>query len=369
MQLDDTIYVAGHTGLVGSAICRALERRGFANLLTAAHSELDLTRQSKVEDFFARHRPRHVFLCAAKVGGIKANATFPADFIAQNLAIAGNVIQAAHRFKARKLLNLGSSCIFPRLCPQPMKEEHLLTGPLEPTNEPYAVAKIAAIKLCRAFNLQYGTDFLSIMPANLYGPEDNFSLETSHVLPAMIRKFHLGRLVQDDDMESLSRDVALFGPLPQDFQHDLAIREARSHSRGQSGTIAFEHVGRTRPRIRLWGSGQPRREFLHVDDLAEGGLNLMQHHSASEIGEFINIGSGQDLTIADLAGLIQDVVGFEGEVVWDSSMPDGTPRKLLDVSRMNSLGWQPHTSLQDGVRQTYQWYCQQLEKGCEVGKD
>ncbi len=359
MQLEDTIYVAGHTGLVGSAICRALQRQGFKNLLTASHAELDLTRQIQVEEFFAEHRPQHVFLCAAKVGGIKANSAYPADFIAQNLAIATNVIQTAHRFKTDKLLNLGSSCIFPRECPQPMKEEYLLTGPLEPTNEPYAVAKIAAIKLCSSCNRQYGTDFMSVMPSNLYGPNDSFDLETSHVLPALVRKFHLAKLVQKNDMEGIARDAAAFGPIPEGVQSDLGVREIKS---SDARTIRFQSANEASPKVRLWGTGSPKREFLHVDDLAEGCLYQMQHHTASDIGEFINIGSGEDLSIADLARKTQEVTGFQGKVVWDSSMPDGTPRKLLDVSRMTSLGWHPCIKLKEGIRQTYEWYCRQMDK-------
>ncbi|NOZ24820.1 MAG: GDP-L-fucose synthase [Nitrospirae bacterium] len=308
MDSSSRIYVAGHRGLVGSAIVRRLRAGGYREIITRTHAELDLTRQAEVEEFFERERPEYVFLAAAKVGGIVANNTYPAEFIHTNLMIQTSVLHASYLSGVRKLLFLGSSCIYPKFAPQPMKEEYLLTGELEPTNEPYAVAKIAGIKMCQAYNRQYGTNFISAMPTNLYGPNDNFDLETSHVLPAMIRKFH----------------------------------EA-----GSAG----------RPVV-LWGSGSPRREFLHVDDLADACVFLMENHDvrADSGPDLINIGTGKDITIRELAELIRETVGFDGPVQWDSSRPDGTPRKLLDVSRMRALGWEPKISLRQGIEQTYDWY-------------
>lgn len=304
MEKDSKIYIGGHTGLVGSAILRKLSDLGFTDLVYRTHKQLDLTRQKEVEDFFANVRPAYVFLAAAKVGGILANSTLPAQFIYRNLAIQTNVIHAAYLFKVKKVLFLGSSCIYPRLCPQPIKEEFLLDGKLEPTNEPYAVAKIAGIKMCQAYNREYGTHFISVMPTNLYGPGDNFDLQNAHVVPALIRKFH-------------------------------------------------EATKEMREKVVIWGTGAPRREFLHVDDLADACVFLMNQYNDSEI---INIGSGTDITIRDLARLIQDVVGFQGELIFDTSKPDGTPRKLLDVTRIKKLGWMPKIDLNKGIKQTYEWY-------------
>ncbi len=303
------IYVAGHRGLVGSAILRRLQAGGFSNLIVRTHDELDLTRQADVEAFFEQERPEYVFLAAAKVGGILANATYPADFIRVNLQIQTNVIDAAYRYGAKKLLFLGSSCIYPKLAPQPMKEEHLLTGPLEPTNEPYAVAKIAGIVMVRSYRRQYGFNGISLMPTNLYGPGDNFDLETSHVLPAMIRKFHEAKV---------------------------------------AGA----------PSVTLWGTGSPRREFLHVDDLADAAVFLMERYDGEEI---VNVGVGEDVTIAELAEIVRDVVGYEGAIEWDTTKPDGTPRKLLDVSRLHALGWRARIGLREGIEQTYRWYCENAE--------
>lgn len=309
MNKDAKIYVAGHRGLVGSAILRKLESSGYHNLIVASHRELDLAKQADVDAFFEARRPEYVFLAAAKVGGIGANSAYPADFIYQNLAIGLHAIEAARRFGVKKLMNLGSSCIYPKLAPQPLREEYLLDGALEPTNEAYAIAKIAAIKLCRYYNQQYGTDFLSVMPTNLYGTGDNYDLESSHVLPALIRKFH----------------------------------EAKS-----SGT---DKVG-------LWGDGSPLREFLYADDLADAVVFLMERHTAAEVGEFVNIGTGVDLSIRDLAAVVErvvykDAVGRRCAVEWDRAKPNGTPRKLLDVSRLKSLGWEARTGLEEGISRTY----------------
>jgi GDP-L-fucose synthase len=304
MNRDATIFVAGHRGLVGSAIERRLRAQGFERLLSRTRAEVDLCSQAAVEAFFAAERPQYVFLAAAKVGGIQANNSCPADFIRDNLQIQTNVIDSAWRHGTRKLLFLGSSCIYPKLAPQPMREEYLLTGPLEPTNESYAVAKIAGIKMCEAYRRQYGFDAISAMPTNLYGPGDNFSLENSHVLPALIRRFH----------------------------------EARE--RGDREVV-------------IWGTGTPRREFLYVDDLAEAAVFLMENYSGEQL---VNVGCGEDLTIRELAELVAETVGFQGRLVFDSSKPDGTPRKLLDVSRIRAIGWKPATSLPKGIRLTYDWF-------------
>lgn len=303
---DARIYVAGHGGMVGSAIWRALEAQGFRQLIGRTRRELDLRDQAAVRRFFAEVQPEFVFLAAARVGGIWANNTQPAEFLYENLMIEANLIEAAARSGVRKLLFLGSSCIYPKHAPQPIREEYLLTGPLEPTNEAYAIAKIAGIKLCQAFRREHGCDFISAMPTNLYGPNDNYHPEHSHVLPALIRRFHEAKV---------------------------------------TGA----------PAVTCWGSGNPRREFLHVDDLAEACLFLMRHYSDPQP---INVGSGSDLTIRELAELIARVVGYEGEIRWDHSKPDGTPRKLMDSSRIRRLGWQPRIPLEEGIRQAYQEFLQ-----------
>lgn len=304
MDLSARIFVAGHRGLVGSALVRCLERAGAGNLLLRSRTELDLTDQAAVASFFATEQPHYVFLAAAKVGGIKANDTYPAEFLRDNLAIQTNVIHSAWQSGVRKLCFLGSSCIYPKLAPQPMPEEALLTGPLEPTNEWYAVAKIAGIKMCQAYRRQYGFDAISVMPTNLYGPGDNFDLENSHVLPAMIRRFHEAKLARV-------------------------------------------------PNVTIWGTGTPRREFLHVDDMAEACVFLMQHYSDAM---HVNVGVGEDLTILELAQLVAGTVGYTGEILTDTSKPDGTPRKLMDVSRIHAMGWKARVGLGDGVADTYRWY-------------
>lgn len=309
LATDARIHVAGHRGLVGSALVRRLQAAGFANLVTASSDQVDLRDAGAVRDFYARERPEYVFLAAARVGGIQANDRYPADFIRDNLLIQTQVIDAAWRAGVCKLLFLGSSCIYPRDAAQPLSEDSLLTGPLEATNQWYAIAKIAGIKMCQAYRRQHGFDAISLMPTNLYGPGDNFDLHNSHVLPALIRKFHAAR---------------------------------------ESGAATVE----------LWGSGRPRREFLHVDDLADAALFLMRHYSGEEI---VNVGVGDDLTIAALGRMIADIVGFDGEIVYDTSKPDGTPRKILDVSRLHALGWRAQVSLQDGIQRTYEWYLDNIE--------
>ena len=304
MNKNSKIYIAGHNGLVGSAIRRLLVKKGYGNIITRSRKQLDLTDQKSVFNFFKRNKPEYVFLAAAKVGGIKANDDLPADFIYQNLQIQNNIIHNAYLNKIKKLLFLGSSCIYPRECPQPIKEEYLLTGPLEKTNRAYSIAKIAGIEMCQSYNKQYGVKFISVMPTNLYGINDNFDLNNSHVLPALIRKFH----------------------------------EAKTNNL---------------PAVEIWGTGSPRREFLHVDDLADACYYLMRNYSGND---FLNIGVGKDISIKELAVMIKDIVGFKGELQFDTSKPDGTPQKLLDVSRLNAAGWQAKTGLREGISKTYRWF-------------
>lgn len=304
MKKNSKIFVAGHRGLAGSAIVRKLKSDGFDNLLLRTHVELDLEVQEDVQVFFEREKPEYVFLAAAKVGGIHANNTYRADFLIKNLKIQNNIIESAYRFGVNKLLFLGSSCIYPKMAPQPLKEEYLLTGLLEPTNEPYAIAKIAGIKLCESYNRQYGTDFISAMPTNLYGPNDNFDLHTSHVLPALIRKFV----------------------------------EARNNRTGE---------------VTIWGTGTPLREFLHVDDLADALVFLMQHYTGNE---FVNVGTGKEISILALAELIKKLACYEGKLIFDSTKPDGTPRKVMDISKLNLMGWQPKVELKAGLEETIRWY-------------
>jgi len=313
MKPDRKVYVAGHRGLVGSAIVSRLQAGGYSDIIRRTHAELDLTDQRAVNEFFENEKPQFVFIAAAKVGGIYANNTYRADFIYQNLMIESNLLHASYRHGVKKLLFLGSSCIYPKLAPQPMKEEHLLTGLLEPTNEPYAIAKIAGIKMCDAYNRQYGTNFMSAMPTNLYGPGDNYDLKNSHVLPALIRRMH-----------------------------EAKVQGAKE--------------------VVVWGSGAPKREFLYSDDLADACVFLMERCNAADIGEFINIGVGREITIRELAELIAEIVGFRGRLVFDSSKPDGTPRKLLDVSRFQALGWQAKTGFREGIAKAYADYLKNVLK-------
>lgn len=309
MEKNSKIFVAGHRGLVGSAVVRALKKDGFSNLILKTKDELDLTNQHAVANFFEKEKPEYVFLAAAKVGGIMANKTHPAEFIYNNLSIETNIIHSAHLHKVKKLLFLGSSCIYPRLAPQPIKEEYLLTGELEPTNKAYALAKIAGIVMCQSYNEQYGDNFISLMPTNLYGIGDNFDLTSSHVLPAMIRKFHEAKINNEQS-------------------------------------------------VTLWGTGTVMREFLHVDDLAAASIFLMQNYDNPAV---VNIGTGEDVTIKELAEMIQNVVGFTGTIIWDTTKPDGTPRKLLDVSRLHNLGWKHSIPLDEGLVTTYKWYIENYE--------
>ena len=310
MPKDARVFVAGHRGLVGSAVVRRLEAEGFSRIATATREQLDLRDQAAVNYWFRAHRPEYVFLVAGTVGGILANSTRPAEFIYDNMMIHATVVHAAHLFPVKRLLYLGSSCIYPRDCPQPMKEEHLLSGPLEPTNEPYAIAKIAGIKLCQAYRTQYGCDFISAMPTNLYGPNDNFDLASSHVLPALIRKFH----------------------------------DAKAEGRAE---------------VTIWGTGEPRREFLHVDDLADACLFLMRRYDAAE---HLNVGTGEDLTIRELAEMVRDVVHPGARLVFDATKPDGTPKKLLDVSRLHALGWRHKIELAEGIESSYRWFLENRDR-------
>ena len=313
MKPDSKIYIAGHRGLVGSAIMRRLGAGGYRNVITRSHAELDLIDQSAVNAFIDKERPEYVFLAAAKVGGINANNTYPADFIYQNLMIESNIVHASYRHGVKKLMFLGSSCIYPKHAPQPMKEEYLLTGTLEPTNEPYAIAKIVGIKMCAGYNRQYATNFMSAMPTNLYGPEDNYDLKNSHVLPALVRKTHEAKAQGVED-------------------------------------------------VLVWGSGTPKREFLYSDDLADACVFLMERYNASDIGEFVNIGAGKEITIRELAELVADVIGFRGRLVFDSTKPDGSPRKLLDVSRLQALGWEARTGFREGIMKVYADYLQNIAR-------
>ncbi|MDD5722395.1 MAG: GDP-L-fucose synthase [Syntrophales bacterium] len=349
-QTDSKIYVAGHRGMVGSAIVRRLEDSGYSNLICRSHAQLDLTRQQDVESFFEKERPEMVFLCAAKVGGILANSTYKAQFIYENIMISANVIHASYRYGVKKLLNLGSSCIYPRQAPQPLKEEYLLTSELEPTNEPYAIAKIAAIKLCRYYNEQYGTNFMSVMPTNLYGLNDNFDLSTSHVLPALIRKLHLAKILSQKDYAFIARDLERFGnnlPAGPADDPDLLAK----HLSG---------FGIHPDKIVLWGTGEPKREFLYADDLSAATVLLMEQYDAIDIGEFINIGTGTDITIRGMAEMISRIVGCNGRIEWDRTNPDGTPQKLLDISRIQGKGWRANTPLEKGIEKTYEFYLSEL---------
>jgi len=344
MEKTAKIYVAGHRGLVGSALVHKLRSEGYTNTITRTHGELDLIRQDRVETFFKKEKPDYVLLAAAKVGGIWGNNMYPAQFIYENITIQTNIIHASYLYKAKKLLFLGSSCIYPKLCPQPIKEEFLLSDYLEPTNEPYAIAKIAGIKMCRAYNRQYKTRYISVMPNNLYGPNDNFNLETSHVLPALIRKFYLAELAVAGDWEGIQKDEVAHGDIPADIKASIGLDPITNQPANQSTN---------QPSVILWGTGTPRREFLHVNDLADACLFLMNHYDEPEP---VNIGWGKDQTIRELAEMISDIVGYKGAIQWDSSKPDGTPRKLLDISRLTKKGWQAKIVLEEGIRQVYRWY-------------
>jgi GDP-L-fucose synthase len=355
MNKNSKIYIAGHTGLVGSALLRNLINSGYSNIIVKTHRELDLTRQEEVERFFKNEKPEFVFLAAAKVGGIIANMTYTAEFIFDNLTIATNIIHASYLNGVKKLLNLGSSCIYPRNAPQPLKEEYLLTNTLEPTNEAYAIAKIAAIKLCRYYNQQYKTNYISVMPTNLYGINDNFNLETAHVLPALLRKFHLAKLLRGKDFDMLRRDI---------IKYELGFGIDKKLEIGSVGSIteSLKNLGITPEYILLWGSGEPFREFLHVDDLAQACIYLMEKYDYSDIGEFINVGAGEDMKIKDIAGIISSAIGYAGEIRHDTTKPDGMMKKLMDSARIQNLGWKMKYNLEEGIKKTYAWYIDTVAK-------
>src|ERR1035437_1754688 len=385
MEKNSKIYLAGHNGLVGSAISRNLSSQGYTNLVYTPFPPFDLSNQGIVGEFFEKEKPEYVFLAAAKVGGILSNNTYRAQFLYENLMIQNNIIHQSYKHGVKKLLFLGSSCIYPGNCPQPIKEEYLSTGELEYTNEPYAIAKIAGIKMCESYNIQYGTNFVSVMPTNLYGPNDNYNLETSHVLPALIRKMHLGKCLENNDWESIRKDFIKY---PVEGVNGNATESEISEKLAKYGIQDLKSTAHRTPHtthpvsITLWGTGNPYREFLYVDDLAGACVYLMKEVDFKDLKalrpepralspvplEFsdkpnadiknthINIGTGRDLTIKELAGLIKNIVGFKGEIQWDSSKPDGTYRKLLDVSKINKLGWKEKISLEEGIKMIYNKY-------------
>jgi len=369
MQKDSKIYIAGHNGLVGSAILRNLKNKGYSNFVFSPHNKYDLTNQAVVKDFFENNKPEYVILAAAKVGGIVANNTYRAEFIYENLMIQSNIIHQAYLHKVKKMLILGSSCIYPKLAPQPMKEEYLLTDILEYTNEPYAISKIAGLKMAESYNLQYGTNFLAVMPTNLYGPNDNFDLEKSHVLPALVRKMHLAKCLENDDFEAIRKDL-----------HKNPIENIDKKADKKQIVDILSKYGIKKDKksviVELWGSGSPKREFLHSNDLAEASVFLMENIEFEDIlknnfniNEFnypltnsevrnthINLGTGKDISIKELAMMIKEIIEFKGEIIWNTKKPDGTPRKLLNVSVMKKLGWEAKISLKEGITSMYNNY-------------
>ena len=369
MDKNSKIYVAGHNGLVGTAITEALKRKGYTNIVGRTFEELDLRRQADTESFFAVEKPEAVILAAAKVGGIMANNTLRAEFIYENLMIEANVVHAAYLNGVKKLVFLGSSCIYPRDCPQPMKEEHLLTSPLEFTNEPYAIAKIAGLKMCEAYNLRYGTDFIAVMPTNLYGPNDNFNLTGGHVMPSLMRRIHLGRLLDEGDMVGIRADLqrrpvdGFNGSEPEEEIVELLSRQGVKRSEGRK-------VGRSEGQISgvtvtVWGTGKPFREFMYSGDMADATIYIMENVSFKDLmpagtteirNTHINIGTGEEITIRDLSVLLKETTGFRGELVFDHSKPDGTPRKFLDSTKLHGLGFKHATSLKEGAKKMYEWY-------------
>ena len=374
MDSNSKIYVAGHTGLVGSAITEALKRKGYTNIIGRTFEEIDLRRQSETEEFFAREKPEAVILCAAKVGGIMANNTLRAEFIYENLMIEANVVHAAYLNGVKKLVFLGSSCIYPRDCPQPMKEEYLLTSPLEYTNEPYAIAKIAGMKMCEAYNIRYGTDFIAVMPTNLYGPNDNFNLTGGHVMPSLMRRIHLGKLLEENNMAGIKADLK---KRPVDgFDGDKSDSEIiglLAKQGVQGSAFSFQRDPQTsdlRPQtstvtVTVWGTGTPQREFMYSGDMADATVFIMEKVSFRDLitegsteirNTHINIGTGEEITIKDLASLLKETTGFRGKLIFDTSKPDGTPRKFMDSSKLHGLGFRHSTSLKEGAAKMYKWY-------------
>mgnify|MGYP001185402296 CR=1 FL=1 len=346
MLKNSKIYIAGHKGLVGSAILNNLSAKGYYNLVYKTHKELDLINQRKVEDFFSNEKPEYVILAAAKVGGIVANNTYRADFIYENIMIQNNVIHNAYKYGVKKLLFLGSTCIYPKLAPQPIQEDSLLTSELEPTNEPYAIAKIAGIKMCESYNIQYGTNYISVMPTNLYGPNDNFDLEKSHVLPALIRKIHLGKCLNEGDFQAIISDL-----------NNNPIEGVDGNSSKDEIINVINKYGITKSSIDIWGSGNPMREFLWSEDMADACVFLLNNCSSEDLeNKHINIGTGMDISIKDLANMIKKEIGYQGSFNFDTTKPDGTMKKLTDVSKINQLGWKHSIEIMQGVKKLYSWY-------------
>lgn len=383
MNKNSKIYVAGHRGLVGSAIIKNLVSKGYTNIITRTHKELDLINQKAVEEFFEKEKPEYVILAAAKVGGIVANNTYRADFIYENLQIQNNVIHQSYVHGVKKLLFLGSTCIYPKNAPQPMSEDSLLTSPLEYTNEPYAIAKIAGIKMCESYNIQYGTNFISVMPTNLYGPNDNFDLETSHVLPALIRKIHLGKCLEENNWESIKNDLnknpieGINGSNSENqileklnsYGIEIVVSSELQVEKENTTNYSLQttHNEQSKVAIEIWGTGEPRREFLYSEDMADACVFLLENRdfkdtytsNSKEIrNTHINIGTGKDISIKELAELIKNIIGFKGELYFNTEKPDGAMKKLTDVSKLNSLGWKYKMDLESGIKEMYKWYLQ-----------
>lgn len=354
MKKDDKIFVAGHRGLVGSAVLRKLKEKGYTNIITKSHKELDLTNQAQTEAFFEKERPDYVFLAAAKVGGIIANQTYPAEFIYKNLTIATNVVNSCYKYGVKKLLNMGSSCIYPKFAPQPMKEEALLSGKLETTNEAYALAKICAIELCKHYNNQYGTNYISVMPTNQYGEGDNFNMQTAHLLPMLMRRFHLAKLLEHNDFETIRKDL-------KKYKLGWGIDEKLDINSDDSIKECLSEIGAYSNKVVVWGDGSPLREMMSSDDLADACVYLMENKDSKDVGEFVNITDGTDIAIKDLILLVKDIVGFGGELIYDKTKPNGTPRKLMDATKIKALGWSPKIDLREGITHAYKWYQKSIE--------
>jgi GDP-L-fucose synthase len=372
LERNSKIYVAGHTGLVGTAITEALRRKGYTNIIGRTFEELDLRRQAETEEFFAREKPEAVILCAAKVGGIMANNTLRAEFIYENLMIEANVLHAAYLNGVKKLVFLGSSCIYPRDCPQPMKEDYLLTSPLEYTNEPYAIAKIAGLKMCEAYNLRYGTDFIAVMPTNLYGPNDNFNLTGGHVMPSLMRRIHLGKLLEENDMAGIRADLKkrlVEGFDGDELDSDIIQLLQKQGVQGSGFKVQGEpHASDVT--VTVWGTGKPLREFMYSGDMADATVFIMEKVSFRDLmtegskeirNTHINIGTGEEITIRDLASLLKETTGFRGNLIFDMSKPDGTPRKFMDSSKLHGLGFRHSTSLKEGAAKMYRWYLENVK--------
>ena len=344
------VYIAGHKGLVGSALLRRFEKEGFKNIVVRTSKELNLINQADVEKFFEQEKPDYVLLAAAKVGGILANSTYPADFIYQNLMISTNVIHASYKYGVKKLLNLGSSCIYPRIVPDKMAEDCLLTAPLEKTNEAYALAKISAIKLCYYYNKQYGTNFISLMPTNQYGIGDNFNMETAHLLPMIMRRFHLAKLLANGDFEAIKKDLKR-------YKLGNGLDDSFDYENNEEVEKVLNKLGAFKDHVVLWGDGSVFREMMSSDDLADASFYLMENKDADEIGELVNVTDGTDIQLKDLFDIVKDIVGFRGEITYDKTKPNGTPRKLMDATKIKALGWSPKIELRQGITDTYRWYC------------